>query len=173
MSKIVKQIKYTSEDLQLSYNIHYIKNFPFRSRMVMYLGVFIVVVGILLFALTFNSSTSSITLSLFYVFFGVATLIYYFWSKLTLGKRMFKKITELKYPFDIEFSTEGAIIKGKNISSELKWEHYEKAIITKEIILLYPNSMRFNFFPKKYFTDQEYEQISSWVIEFVPNIKKK
>ncbi|NVO01845.1 MAG: YcxB family protein [Bacteroidetes bacterium] len=172
MEKITKQIQYTPEDLQKSYNVHYIKNFPIRSRMVMYLGFFIIVVGMLLFALTYYSATSSTTLSIFYIFFGIATLIYYFWSKLTLGKRMFKKITELKYEYDIELNKDGALIKGKNITSEIKWEHFQKAIVTKEIVLLYPNPMRFNFFPKKYFTEQEYEQLCSWVIDFVPNIKK-
>jgi hypothetical protein len=51
------------------------------------------------------------------------------------------------------------------------WNHFQSALITDKLVLLYANEIRFNIFPKKYFEDNHYEQFLEMVKKHIPNWK--
>ena len=76
---------------------------------------------------------------------------------------MFKKMHDFKSPYDYTFNSEGFTGIGKDLKSEASYTHFKKYIFSETLILLCPNKFRFNFFPKKYFTDEEYSQLKEWI----------
>lgn len=164
--EIRKTIQYTSDDLQLGYALHLKKMYPFRSKLLMLLGVFIIILGLLLIIL--QSIISKINwLYWGFIIYGIIILLYYFWKYSIMGKSAFKKLTNFHYPFEFTINEEKILTVGKNTSSDSKWEHYQIAIVTEKIILLYPNKLTFVILPKQYFSDEEYTLLSSWVKEKV------
>jgi hypothetical protein len=54
-------------------------------------------------------------------------------------------------------------VRGKNISSESRWAHFQSYYFTDDLIVVYPNKFRFNFFPKEHFTDDEFVLLKKWI----------
>jgi hypothetical protein len=166
MEKVEVTIQFTPEDLQLAYKLHFLKMNPFRSRLVLILGVLLVLLGFLLVFL--QSIAGMITwISWFFVVYGILIVVYYYWRISRMGKAGFKKLIEFHHPFTFSFTNEGVKSIGKTAKSDNTWEHYQVALVRPEIILLYPNKLRFVLLPKKYFTDEEFEQLRTWVTEKV------
>ena len=69
-------------------------------------------------------------------------------------------MADFHYPFTFTFSESGVISKGKNVSSDNNWKHYIQLINTADMIILYPNKLRFVLLPKKYFAAEDFEQLS-------------
>jgi len=92
---------------------------------------------------------------------------YYLWKYKKMGISAYKNLVEFQHPFKYTFTSEKLFLTGKNSSSDLNWEHYEFAIVTKNIILLYPNKLRFTIFPAKYFTPDEFQTLTKWIKEKV------
>jgi len=166
MDSIRVTIQYTAEDLQSAYALHLKKTNPFRSRIILILGGIIVLLGCLL--ITLQIITRSVNwVSWLFLVYGAIIIFYYFWKLNRMGKTALKKLVEFHYPFTFTITDEGIQTTGKNVSSENKWEHYQSAFIVPQMIILYPNKLRFVLFPKKYFTDQEFAQLTEWVNEKV------
>lgn len=166
MDKIEVTIQFTAEDLQYAYKLHFYKTSPFRSRLVLILGVILVILGFILVLL--QSITGLITwVSWFFVGYGLLVMFYYYWRINRMGKVAFKKLIEFHYPFIFTFTADGVQTVGKTVSSTNTWEHYQSALLRPDMLLLYPNKLRFILLPKKYFKDEEFEQINAWMKEKV------
>jgi len=98
-----------------------------------------------------------------YTILGIITICYYYWMYKTMGKRMFKKMPDFSNEYHYDFSNEGINIKSKTIDSDVKWDYYKSALISNDIILLYPNKLRFNLFPKQNFSQKQYD----WLISII------
>ncbi|MFH0864546.1 MAG: YcxB family protein [Bacteroidota bacterium] len=164
--EIRKTIQYTPADLQLGYSLHLKKMYPFRSKLLLLLGVIIILLGLLLIIL--QSIISRINwLSWGFIIYGIVILLFYMWKYRIMGKSAFKKLTNFHFPFEFTISEDKVITVGKSTTSESKWEHYEFSIVTEKIILLYPNKLTFVILPKQYFSDEEFTLLSTWVKEKV------
>lgn len=132
----------------------------------LFLGIIIVFLG--LFLVVLQSITGEVSwLSWAFILYGIAIIFFYRWKYNSMGKSAHKKLTSFHYPFEFTFSEEKVITKGKHTTSESEWRHYLQAVITDQMILLYPNRHNFIILPKKYFTDEEFLKISSLVREKV------
>ena len=80
-----------------------------------------------------------------------------------LGVRMYKKMPDFKNPFNYKFTETNLEVSGTNVNSNNNWEYYQSALITPNVIMIYPNKFRFSLFPKIYFTDEEFSQLRKWV----------
>jgi len=160
MNKINVEIQYTPEDLQIGYTLHFKKLYPIRSKMLIVFGVLLIVLGVLMIVLksVFNNAN---WLPVFYIVFGATTTIYHFWQYGTMGKRIYKKLPDFQQPFDYTISDDGIATKSTSMSSDVKWDHYKKAVITDDILLLYPNKFRFNLFPKRFFKENDFELLKN------------
>jgi len=162
METINVDITYTAADLQKSYTLHFKKMYPVKSKLLIIFGILIIALGtaMLLFKDIFNNAG---WLAWFYVIFGVVAIIYHFWQYSTIGRRMFKKLPDFKHAFHYIITEEGIQITSVTVSSDLKWEHYHKATITDDMILLYPNKFRYNLFPKRFFSDRDFKILQAKV----------
>ena len=166
MNEIRVTIQYTAEDLQSAYALHLKKSNPFRSKSILILGLIIILLGALL--ITLQIISKSVTwMSWFFLIYGLIIVFYYFWKFNRMGKVALKKLVEFHYPFTFVITNEGIQTTGKNVSSENDWEHYMSACIMPDMIMIYPNKLRFILFPKKYFTEKEFAQLKEWVEEKV------
>jgi O-antigen/teichoic acid export membrane protein len=162
MDKIEVSIQFTPEDLQKAYSLHFKKTNPIRSRIVLILGIILVFLGILLAVL--QSMAGIITwISWFFVIYGILIVTYYYRKIGRMGKAAFKKLVEFHFPFSFTITSESVRTVGKTITSDSTWDHYQFAVVTEQMILLYPNTMRFVLLPKKYFSDAEFDQLNDWV----------
>ena len=162
MDKIEVNILFTAEDIQKSYELHLKKIQPFRSRILLILGILLILMGVLLVFL--QNLTEHITwASWAFILYGLFVLLYYYWKYKRMGLTAFRKLVEFQHSFKYTITPDSICMIGKNSSSDSNWEHYEFAIITSNIILLYVNKLRFTMLPSKYFTDEEFKTLIEWV----------
>jgi hypothetical protein len=170
MESIKVTIQYGPEDLQSAYALHFRKLYPVRSRMVLILGTILVFFGILLVVL--QSLTGLISwMPWAFLLYGILVIAYYYWRYGRMGKTAFKKLVNFHYPFTFTISPEGLNTVGKNVSSNNNWNYYQIAIVTDRMIILYPNKLNLVMLPKKYFSDEEFSQLTEWVRTNVKKVK--
>lgn len=168
MESVKCTIRFFPEDLQKAYMIHYKKNYPFRSILIPVICTILILIAIFLLLVS-ERGVTNYGLAWFFIAYALVFLAYYIWKMKTLGKRMFKKIHEFENTFEYEFSDDGVLAKCENlVSSDIKWGYYHDAIIDQDIVLLYPNKFKFNFFHKRYFTEEEFEQLKKWTAGNIP-----
>ncbi|HOY31481.1 MAG TPA: YcxB family protein [Bacteroidales bacterium] len=167
MDSIEKLIQYTPEDLQMAYTIHLKKTYPLRSRLLLVVSaVSLIVGGALLVYEAMKGNADAINWAAwFLIAYGIAIALLYFYNLRTIGKKMFTKMPEFARPFQYLFTAAGVQVSTQNMNNQNKWDFYQSALICPETIIIYPNKFRFNLFPKKYFTDEEYELLKQWIRE--------
>lgn len=170
MEPIEIEITYTADDLQKSYKAHFNKQYPIRSKLVLFMGILLIILGLLLVAIE-NATSKSNWLGISYSGLGAIAIIYYLWNSNTLGKRMYNKMPDFKLPYHYKITSEGINITNKSISTDVKWDHFWNSLITDDMILIYPNKYRYNLFPKRYFTDEQFQQLAKLIKENVVHKK--
>ena len=157
--------------MQKSYDVFYKKVYSVRTYLLLAFGIisFLAGVGFLIHSVIFEFTNY---FSWFLIVYGLFLIVYHFIRLKTTGKRMFKKLHDFSSPFDYIFNSEGFSGKGSETKSESTWNYFKKYIINDDIILLCPNKFRFNFFPKKYFTDEEFGQLKIWIKAKISNTEK-
>ena len=173
MEPITVDIKYSSEDLQKSYELHYKVFYPIMSKLVLILGILLSFIGLLLLFINhFSYDTNSSWLGWFYIVLGGLAVAYHFWKIKTMGKKMFNRMPDFQAPHKMIINDSGINAKSTTVSSEAKWEHYQKAVLSNEMILLYINPFRFNIFPKKNFKENDFEKLKGTVKARINLIKQ-
>jgi hypothetical protein len=165
MESIEKTILFKSEDLQLAYTTHFRKMYPVRSRLLLIVGFISFLIGALLLVFQYASGTHNNInwASWFLVCYGIIIALLYFYNLKRIGKRMYKKMPDFKNPFNYKFTAEDITVKAENVNSNNNWEYYQSALISPDVIMIYPNKFRFSLFPKTYFTEEEFNQLKTWV----------
>jgi hypothetical protein len=165
MDSIEKKILFTSEDLQLAYSTHFRKMYPIRSRLLLIIGSLSFLIGAMLLTFQIFMAKHDYTnwASWFLLCYGLTIALLYFYNLKRIGKRMYAKMPDFKNPFHYKFTSEDIEVKAENINSKNFWEYYQSALVSPEVIMVYPNKFRFSLFPKKYFTNEEFGQLKEWV----------
>ena len=151
--------RYTPQLLQRAHELHYKKFFPLRGRAILFLGLFSMASGIvLLFA-----KEVSYWLSIPLIIYGVTAVAIHYYHLRTLGKRAYKKLKEYHDPFTMTIDDEvvGLAIHGQAYS--IPWSDLAKALVSDEMVLLYPNDSMFFIFPKSQFRREEYDAFREMV----------
>ena len=104
------------------------------------------------------------------IVYGVFAIILHFYISKTIGKRAFKKLKDYHEAFSISVDEDGLIIEIKEKQYEVPWGNLKKALITDELILLYPNDAVFFIFPKENFSGNEFEEFERMTREKVAQI---
>ncbi|MEI6852430.1 MAG: YcxB family protein [Bacteroidota bacterium] len=166
MESIEKTILFTSEDLQLAYTTHFQKMYPVRSRLLLIIGALSFLIGALLLTFQFFSKTHDYTnwASWFLLCYGFVIAVLYFYNLKRIGKRMYSKMPDFKNPFSYKFTAENIEVKAPNINSNNNWEYYQSALVSPDVIMIYPNKFRFSLFPREHFTEEEFRQLKEWVV---------
>jgi hypothetical protein len=96
------------------------------------------------------------------VYGAIAILIHYLQSK-KVGKRAYKKLKDYHDPMEMQILEEAVVIVIREHRNDIPWSEFKKALITEEMILLYPRDTVFFIFPKQKFTREEYAAFSELV----------
>lgn len=163
-------ITYNYSNLQTAYNLHFNKLYPIKSKLLWLFSILLIIVGIMLCFINKQLETSML-LGVVYIILGVISLCYCFWIYKTMGKRMFKKMPDFSNEFHYDFSNDGINIKSKTICTDVKWEYYKHAIISDDMILLYPNKLKFNIFPKRNFSNEQYNCLADKIKSKIDDCK--
>jgi hypothetical protein len=161
-------IQYTPEDLQQAYRLHNKKMFPVSSKLLLILAAISFFAGTTLLVYGYAGAGFVNWFARFLVVYGIALVLFYGWRVRTMGRRMFSKMPEFNTPYECTFSREGIRISNPAIQSNNAWHYYNHYIITDNMILLYPHKFRFNYFPRRCFTDGQFVQLRDWIIQYVP-----
>ena len=175
MEAIEKTILFTPGDLQLAYSTHFRKAYPIRSRLLLIVGVISFIIGLILLVFQFYAGGMNYTnwAAWFLLCYGVVIAVLYFYNLRNIGKRMYSKMPDFKNPFNYIFTPDSIQVKSENVNSTNNWEYYQSALISPEVIMIYPNKFRFSLFPKKYFTEEEYQTLKKWIINKVKTKEAK
>ncbi|MCK9612734.1 MAG: YcxB family protein [Bacteroidales bacterium] len=165
MEKIEKNILFTPEDLQLAYTTHFRRTYPVRSRMLFIISIISLLTGIAFFCYDFSQGNIFIKnwAAWFLLCYGITIAVVYFHNLKTIGKRMYSKMPDFERPYNFIFDAGKIQITSETTNNINKWEAYNSALFCENMILLYPNKLRFNLFPKKYFTDEEFNMLKQWI----------
>jgi len=165
MESIEKTILFTSEDLHLAYTTHFRKMYPVRSRLLLIVGLLSFLVGAMLLTFQLFSARHDYTnwASWFLLGYGLIIALLYFYNLQRIGKRMYAKMPDFKNPFHYKFTSENIEVNAENVDSNNNWEYYQSALISSNVIMIYPNKFRFSLFPKKYFSEEEFAQLKDWI----------
>jgi len=170
MFPIQVNITYTSDDLQKAYMLHFNKKQPFKSRRNLFMALALILIGVFVYFYDpFNGELNWVCW--FFMGYGLVLLIVYYYRLFTIGKRYFKKLPQDKNLFLYTFSEEGFSFQGEKTTNTIKWEHFQSALITDKIVLLYANELKFNIFPRRSFTDTQFEQFTQLVRQNIANWK--
>ncbi len=165
MDIIEKTIQYEADDFQLAYSTHYRKKYPVRSRLVLIISAISIIAGIVLFIYDMNKGGVFYKnfAAWFLLLYGMVIAIVFVKNMRTIGKRTLSKLPDFSRPLHYVFNIGEIQVSSETINNVNKWEHYQSALFTGDLIMIYPNKYRFNFFPKKYFTDEEFSQLKQWI----------
>jgi hypothetical protein len=139
--------------------------YPVRSRLLLIIGALSFLVGAMLLTFQFFSKTHDYTnwASWFLLCYGFVIAVLYFYNLKRIGKRMYAKMPDFKNPFNYKFTADNIVVTAENVNSNNNWEYYQSALISPDVIMIYPNKFRFSLFPKTYFTEEEFNQLKTWV----------
>jgi hypothetical protein len=168
MEAFTINIQITAEDLHQAYKIHVKKVYPVAGRLLLILGLLALAAGTgLLIYSRIRFSFINWTAGLF-IAYGIFMIILHFWRVKTTGKKIAAKMPGIVQSIEYTFSENGIKVIGPDVNSDNSWSYYCRYCIMPEIILLYPDKFRFNFFAAKFFTGEQWEQLKSWIMANVP-----
>lgn len=160
-------IQYSAEDLQQAYQLHYRKGYPLRGRILLILGIVSLTLGVILLAYSYFWLQFTNWFAWFLFIYGILVMAFHFWRYYTMGKRVFKRMPDFRGPYHYTFSDEGIKADGEHLHSDNTWNYYIRSLVSEDMILLYPNKYRFNFFARRHFSGEQFETLKSWVRERV------
>ena len=155
--------QYSPQLLQKAHELHFRKFFPFQGRLPLILGVLAIWAGLLLLLILGKEGNKLISVSL--LVFGVLSIGLYYWMMKTLGKRVYKKLKTYHDPMMIDVGKEKIDLTIKDVTYEMPWADIKKAVVTADIILLYPTERMFYIFPEKNFQPGDFPEFEKLVRE--------
>lgn len=164
-------MRYTPENLQRAFSLHYKKVFPVRGRILQILGFLLIWTGCLLLLLYRNQQQHIIPYA--YMFAGVILIIVHSWVKGRLGKSTFKRMRSPTNAFDFNIDEQSIRMITDKGTYSIDWDKISRAVMQDDVVLLYIDKQRFYFFPKQYFrSTEDFETLRTWTTEKVPKVFK-
>lgn len=170
-SMINARLIYTPENLQKAFSVHTRKVFPVRGRILLYLGLLLVWTGLLLWLINFTQQVKPAYL--FYIVAGLIFIGVHFITLKNLGKQAFKQLkhrASLEYHF--AFNDTGLTIQAQNTQQFFEWGNIQKAVLLKDIVMLYPSKQMFYFVQEGNITEGSFSELHNLVQSKVSTILK-
>ena len=154
MLPIKFSVKYTEKDLSKAYRIYFVRRKPIRTLFSFLLVLMVGMLGVYLFTITIPG-TPYRYLSVFFMLYSFLILLIYLYRLNFYGRVIYGKMPEFRESYDYQVSDEGIKVDSALINSFYDWKHFSHAIVTRDIVLLFPNSLRFHFFLSKSFSSND------------------
>lgn len=156
-----KSFTYTYTDIERAFNLHYAKKHPFRSKLLLILGVFLLVAFIVLSFLRGISAELpqlkwlTLVVALFYIGF-------YFFRKKSIVKRAMLNPT-LNQMESITIKPDGLVLKGKNGEGNVAYSSISDTEEDEYSFLLYFTANNFLILPKRLINLLELNELKDYL----------
>lgn len=144
-------ITYTKADLEAAFNLHYAKKFPFRSKVLLILGVILFAIGLLLFFVDIPKFTN---MKWLFFFMGLFYLAFYFYRKYSLIKLAMKNPT-IKDMKKIGFDDTIIRFEGDEGYFEQELLKFNEVFHDNDSVLLYMSKHNFFIIPKRIINSEQ------------------
>jgi hypothetical protein len=161
------QFQYTPEILQRAHELHYKKFFPLQGRLLLFLGLLSAWAGILLLI---AGDGNNLWYGLPLILYGLFAVGSHYYMRRSIGKRAYAKLSAYHGILDIEISEANVSITVSHHRNEIPWADFKKALVTDEMVLLYPNDKVFFIFPKNRFAGTDYGDFIEMVERKIPKV---
>jgi hypothetical protein len=159
------EMKYTRENLQRAFKLHYKKAFPVRGRILQVLGFLLIWIGALLILI--YQDTAHRAINFIYIIAGLFFIGLHSYLMSNLGKFTYRRIKNPDQTFKFSISDEKILVSTNTSGVSLEWEQILKAIVDKDVIILYVSKLQFYFLPKENFAEGDFEECTELVKEKV------
>ena len=160
--------QYTPQILQRAHELHYKKFFQWQSRLPMVLGFMAIWAGLLLFLILGKEGNRFLSFSL--IIFGIVAIAIYYRMLKTTGNRVYKRLKDYHDPITVTINDETIDLNIHDQLYEMPWADITKAIVTDDIVLLYPSESMFYIFPAKNFKEEDFAGFGEMIRSKVEHI---
>ncbi|MDB5281789.1 MAG: hypothetical protein JWO06_864 [Bacteroidota bacterium] len=149
----------------MAYDLHWSKRQPVKKNIFLILSV----VSFVLFLVVDRAGPATDTnniwagLKYFFLLYSILCVVFHVWWYRTYAKRMAKKMNIFGKEFTFTFSSKGIKVTSEKATGDILWSDYPSSIINDQIILLYKNNVQFIYYPRRFFTMEEYRAIKDWI----------
>lgn len=140
-----EDIQYTKEDIQKAFDLHYSKQFPIRSKMLLLLGLILLVTAIFFF---FSPPAKFPALKWLFTLMGFFYIGFYFYRKRTMVNLAMKNPT-IKDMRKIKLTEEHIRFEGEKGYSEQLWGNFKEFYHNEDALLIYLSKHNFFILPKR------------------------
>jgi hypothetical protein len=143
----VIDLNYTVGDIEKAFDLHYAKQFPLRSRLLLILGVVLLFTSFVFFFIKQGVLPS---MKWIFALMGVFYIGFYFYRKRSLVNLAMKNPT-IRDMRKIELKDKYIRFSGEKGYSEQEWPNFKEIHEDNQSILLYLSKHNFFILPKRYF----------------------
>jgi hypothetical protein len=162
-------MRYTPENLQRAFTLHYRKTNWWRGNILLLLGVLLVWTGLMLWLVYRNQDQRVIQ----YVYMACGALLVgvHYVLMQRLGAMTFKRLGRPHGTFEFRIGEERIeMVTEKGIYS-VDWDRVLQAVMQPDIVLIYIGKQQFYFFPSQNFTDpNDFRALQQLVTEKSPKV---
>lgn len=159
---IKAKLIYTVENLQKAFSIHTNKVFPIRGKILLYLGLLLLWTGLVLLLINYTQQVKPAFV--FYIFAGIIFIVVHYVTVKNLGKQAYKQLKNraaLEYNFS--FSESGLEIEAEHAKQHYNWSAIVKAVIQKDLVMLYVSKQTFYFIQSANITEGSMDSLKDLV----------
>jgi len=155
------EMKYTPQNLQRAFKLHYKKVFPIRGRILQILGFLLIWIGVLLILIYRN--TAHRTINFVYILAGLLIIGLNSYLMGRIGKLTFSRLKNPDQVFTFIIDEDKILMSAGTAGTSIEWGQVQKAIVDKDIIVLYVSKLQFYFMPKENFAAGDFEKCAELV----------
>lgn len=170
MNEISFESNFTPRDLQIAYMAHVKRMSSKRLILMLVIGIVLIFCGSYLLIFSYDTNKNNF-LSWFFIAYGIFVIAFYYLRLSRLGKVAYRKLVDLHHPIYTTINEKGVFSKGSAINSDSKWDHFTEAIITDDVILLYPNRLRFVIICKRFLKNADFSIVANLVNQKISKSK--
>lgn len=148
---------YSQEDVKRAFDLHFLRKFPIRSRLMLILGVLVLGASLVLFVVPMESYPN---MKWVFLLMGVFYIGFYFYRKRVMVNLAMKNPT-IKDMNSMTLSEATIKFAGEKGESDIPWSAFKDSLEDEYSFLLYLSKQNFFILPKKHFTEDQLSLIRS------------
>ena len=150
-------LNYEIADIEKAFDLHYNKQFPFRSKLLLLLGVILLISSFVFFFVQFGPYPS---MKWIFALMGFFYIAFYFYRKRTMVKLAMKNPT-IRDMRKVELLDQHIRFSGEKGYTEQDWQLFKELHEDEFSILLYLSKHNFFILPKRFFDAAEIDFIKT------------
>lgn len=151
------EFNYTQEDVKNAFELHFLKKFPIRSRLMLIMGVVVLAASMVLVVFPVKAYPN---MQWLFLLMGVFYIGFYFYRKRVIVNLAMKNPT-IKDMNNMTLQRGSIKFAGEKGESEIPWSAFKETLEDDHSVLLYLSKQNFFILPKKYFKREQLDMIYS------------